>query len=88
MINLASYIEYDNGNKQNIHVWMRFQMDNGDVEEVDLYTDDKGKKYHTRLDADIIAAPFRKRMSKKEKLRVEIIQAFNDLFSISGLYLS
>lgn len=84
-INLASFVEHEIGNRQNKHVFMRMQMPNGDIEEVDMYIDDKGKKYRTRLDSDIKSASPRKRISKKEKLRREIIQTFEQLLSISTL---
>lgn len=53
MQNLASFIEYENGNKQNTHVFMRMQMDNGKIEEIDLFANDKVRKYKTRLDDSI-----------------------------------
>lgn len=84
-INLASFVEYEIGNRQNKHVFMRIQMPNGDIEEVDMYIDDKGKKYRTRLDSDIKSASPRKRISKKEKLRREIIQTFEQLLCMSTL---
>ena len=84
-INLASFVEYEIGNRQNKHVFMRMQMSNGDIEEVDMYIDDKGKKYRTRLDSDIKSASPRKRISKKEKLRREIIQTFEQLLCMSTL---
>lgn len=84
-INLASFVEHEIGNRQNKHVFMRMQMTNGDIEEVDMYIDDKGKKYCTRLDFEIKSASPRKRISKQEKLRREIIQTFEELFCASGL---
>lgn len=83
--NLASFVEYEIDNRQNKHVFMRMQMPNGDIEEVDMYIDNKGKKYRTRLDSDIRSASARKRISKKEKLRREIIQTFEQLLCISTL---
>ena len=54
--NLASFVEYENGNRQSKHVFMRMLMPNGDIEEVDMYIDRMGKKYCTRLDKDIKSA--------------------------------
>ena len=34
MQNLASFIEYTNGNKPYTHTFMRMQLDNGTIEEV------------------------------------------------------
>lgn len=84
-INLASFVEHEIGNRQNKHVFMRMLMPNGDIEEVDMYIDNKGKKYRTRLDSDIKSASPRKRISKKEKLRREIIQTFEQLLCMSTL---
>lgn len=50
MQNLASFIEYTDGNKPDTHTFMRMQLDNGMIEEVEMFTDSKGKKYRTRLD--------------------------------------
>lgn len=83
--NLASFVECENGNRQNKHVFMRMLMPNGDIEEVDMYIDRMGKKYCTRLDTDIKSAAPRKRITKKEKARREIIQTFEMLLCTSGL---
>lgn len=48
MQNLASFIEYTD--KPYTHTFMRMQLDNGMIEEVDMVIDAKGKKYRTRLD--------------------------------------
>ena len=42
MQNLASFIEYTD--KPYTHTFMRMQLDNGAVEEVDMFTDARGKK--------------------------------------------
>ena len=41
MQNLASFIEYTDGNKPYTHTFMRMQLDNGTIEEVDMFTDAK-----------------------------------------------
>lgn len=86
MQNLASFIEYENGNKQNTHVFMRMQMDNGNIEEVDLFTDSKGKKYRTRLDDGIRVGG--KGVTSKRRMRMELINAFEALLKISGLHIA
>lgn len=86
MQNLASFIEYENGNKQNTHVFMRMQMDNGNIEEVDLFTDSKGKKYRTRLDDSIRVGG--KGVTSKRRMRMELINAFESLLKVSGLHIA
>ena len=86
MQNLASFIEYTDGNKQNTHIFMRMQLDNGAIEEVDMFTDAKGKKYKTRLDDSIRIGG--KGVTSKRKMRVELINAFEALLKISGLHIA
>ena len=86
MQNLESFIEYENGNKQNTHVFMRMQMDNGNIEEVDLFTDSKGKKYRTRLDDSIRVGG--KGVTSKRRMRMELINAFESLLKASGLHIA
>lgn len=86
MQNLASFIEYTDGNKQNTHIFMRMQMDNGNIEEVDLFTDSKGKKYRTRLDDSIRVGG--KGVTSKRRMRMELINAFESLLKVSGLHIA
>lgn len=86
MQNLASFIEYENGNKQNTHVFMRMQMDNGKIEEVDMFTDARGKKYKTRLDDSIRIGG--KGVTSKRRMRMELINAFEVLLKRSGLHIA
>lgn len=86
MTNLASFIEYDNGNKPYTHTFMRMQLDNGTVEEVEMFTDAKGKKYRTRLDDSIRIGG--KGVTAKRRMRVELINAFEYLLSMSGLHIT
>lgn len=85
MQNLASFIEYTNGNKPYTHTFMRMQLDNGTIEEVDMFTDSKGKKYKTRLDDSI-------RIGEKgvtsKRMRMELISAFEALLKASGLHIA
>ena len=86
MTNLASFIEYDNGKKPYTHTFMRMQLDNGSVEEVEMFTDAKGKKYRTRLDDSIRVGG--KGVTAKRRMRIELINAFEYLLSISGLHIA
>ena len=86
MQNLASFIEYENGKKQNTHVFMRMQMDNGKIEEIDLFANDKVRKYKTRLDDSIREGG--KGSVAKKKMRIELINAFEALLKVSGLHIA
>lgn len=84
MQNLASFIEYTD--KPYTHTFMRMQLDNGMIEEVDMVIDAKGKKYRTRLDDSIRIGG--KGVTHKRKMRVELINAFEALLKISGLHIA
>lgn len=86
MQNLASFIEYTDGNKSHTHTFMRMRLDNGVIEEVDMFTDAKGKKYKTRLDDSIRVGG--KGVTSKRRMRIELINAFEALLKISGLYIA
>lgn len=84
MQNLASFIEYTD--KPYTHTFMRMQLDNGMIEEVDIVIDAKGKKYRTRLDDSIRIGG--KGVTHKRKMRVELINAFEALLKASGLHIA
>ena len=86
MQNLASFIEYTDGNRPYTHTFMRMQLDNGMIEEVDMVIDAKGKKYRTRLDDSIRIGG--KGVTHKRKMRVELINAFEALLKASGLHIA
>lgn len=86
MQNLASFIEYTDGNKPYTHTFMRMQLDNGIIEEVEMFTDSKGKKYRTRLDDSIRVGG--KGSVTKKKMRIELINAFEALLKVSGLHIA
>ena len=65
---------------------MRMQLDNGIIEEVDMFTDSKGKKYRTRLDDSIRVGG--KGVTAKRRMRVELINAFEALLKVSGLHIA
>lgn len=84
MQNLASFIEYTD--KPYTHTFMRIQLDNGMIEEVDMVIDAKGKKYRTRLDDSIRIGG--KGVTSKRKMRMELINAFEALLKASGLHIA
>ncbi|NSD47764.1 hypothetical protein [Blautia wexlerae] len=86
MQNLASFIEYTDGNKPYTHTFMRMQMDNGKIEEVDMFANDKVRKYKTRLDDSIREGG--KGSVTKKKMRIELINAFEALLKASGLHIA
>ena len=86
MQNLASFIEYTNGNKPYTHTFMRMQLDNGTIEEVDMFTDAKGKEHKTRLDCRIRIGG--KGVTSKRRMRMELINAFEELLKASGLHIA
>ena len=86
MQNLASFIEYTDGNKSYTHTFMRMQLDNGAIEEIDMFTDAKGKKYKTRLDDSIRIGG--KGVTSKRRGRMELINAFEALLKVSGLHIA
>ena len=61
-------------------------MDNGNIEEVDLFTDSKGNKYRTRLNDSIRVGG--KGVTSKRRMRMELINAFESLLKISGLHIA
>lgn len=85
MQNLASFIEYTDGNKLYTHTFMRMQLDNGMIEEVDMFINDKGKKYRTRLDDSIRVGG--RGVTSKRRMRIELINAFEALLKVSGLHI-
>lgn len=84
MQNLASFIEYTD--KPYTHTFMRMQLDNGMIEEVDMVIDAKGKKYRTRLDDNIRIGG--KGIASKRRMRMELINAFEALLKRSGLHIA
>lgn len=84
MQNLASFIEYTD--KPYTHTFMRIWLDNGTIEEVEMFTDAKGKKYKTRLDDSIRIGG--KGVTSKRRMRMELISAFETLLKASELYIA
>ena len=73
-------------NKLYTHTFMRMQLDNGAIEEVDMFTDTRGKKYKTRLDDSIRIGG--KGVTSKRRMRIELINAFEALLKVSGLHIA
>ena len=65
---------------------MRMQLDNGMIEEVDMFIDAKGKKYKTRLDDSIRIGG--KGVTSKRRMRMKLISAFEALLKASGLHIA
>lgn len=84
MQNLASFIEYTD--KPYTHTFMRIWLDNGTIEEVEMFTDAKGKKHKTRLDDSIRIGG--KGVTSKRRMRMELISAFEALLKASGLHIA
>lgn len=84
MQNLASFIEYTD--KPYTHMFMRMQLNNVAVEEVDMFIDARGKKYKTRLDDSIRIGG--KGVTSKRRMRIELINAFEALLKASGLHIA
>lgn len=84
MQNLASFIEYTD--KPYTHTFMRIWLDNGTIEEVEMFTDAKGKKYKTRLDDSIRIGG--KGVTSKRRMRMELISAFETLLKASELHIA
>lgn len=67
--------EHTNG----AHIYMRMRLDNGRIEEIDVYLRNDGEHYKTSADHGM-KLYFGKELEEKQKLRAEIIQAFNALY--------
>ena len=61
-------------------------MDNGKIEEIDLFANDKVRKYKTRLDDSIRVGG--KGVTSKRRMHMELINAFEALLKISGLHIA
>lgn len=60
-----------------IHIYMKLQMDVNRIEEIDVYLKDNGKQYITSADPKPDIEEKQKKV--QQKLREEIIRAFEDL---------
>lgn len=67
--------EHTNGT----HIYMRIRLDNGRIEEIDIYLRNGGAHYVTSADHEMELCTG-KELKEKQKLKTEIIQAFNTLY--------
>lgn len=67
--------EHTNGT----HIYMRMRLDNGQTEEIDVYLINDGEYYITSANHGMNFYTG-KELEEKQKLRSEIIQAFNALY--------
>ena len=57
------------------HIYMRMRLDDGRIEEIDVYLRNEGTVYRTSADAEMGT-----NLVSGMKTRQEIIDAFNDLY--------
>ena len=67
--------EHTNGT----HIYMKMQLDNKRIEEVDIYLTDNGKKYVTSADNGMELYSG-KELEERKALRQKIIDTFNELY--------
>lgn len=67
--------EYTNGS----HIYMKVRLDNGRIEKIDVYLRNDGEHYVTSADYGMELCSG-ERLKQKQKLRQEIIDAFNELY--------
>ena len=67
--------EYTNGS----HIYMKVRLDNGRIEKIDVYLRNDGEHYVTSADHGMELCSG-ERLKQKQKLRQEIIDAFNELY--------
>ena len=69
---MIKLVEHTNGN----HIYMKMRLDNGRIEEIDVFLDKNGKEiYKTSADHGMELDP-----ESHTKVRNEIIEAFNKLY--------
>ena len=62
-----------------IHIYMKMKLDNERIEEIDVYLRKDGQHYITSADHGMELCGG-KNLKQKQKLRQEIIDAFNKLY--------
>ena len=68
--------EHTNGN----HIYMRMKLDNGRIEEIDVYIREDGEQYKTSADNGAELDKTEEQKQNRKALREEIIRAFNELY--------
>lgn len=61
------------------HIYMKMRLDNKRIEEIDVYLRNDGQHYVTSADHGMELCSG-ERLKQKQKLRQEIIDAFNELY--------
>lgn len=61
------------------HIYMRMRLDNGRIEEIDVYLKNDGKHYVTSADHGMSLYKG-KELEERKSLREEIIRAFEKLY--------
>lgn len=61
------------------HIYMKMRLDNKRIEEIDVYLRKDGEHYVTSADHEMELCSGKK-LKQKQKLRQEIIDAFNELY--------
>ena len=62
------------------HIYMKLQLDNGRIEEIDVFYRPDGVHYITSADHGRELDTTSEQRTKRENVRTEIIQAFNQLY--------
>lgn len=63
------------------HIYMKMRLDNKRIEEIDVYLQKDGEIYVTSAD-DGMELCSDENLKQKQRLRQEIIDAFNELYQI------
>ena len=68
-------VEHTNGS----HIYMKMRLDNGRIEEIDVYIRENGWGYKTSADKGLELYSG-KELEKRKALRQKIIDTFNELY--------
>lgn len=68
--------EHTNGS----HIYMKMKLDNGRIEEIDVYIREGGEHYKTSADYGAELDKTEEQKQNRKALREEIIKAFNELY--------
>lgn len=61
------------------HIYMKMKLNNGRIEEIDVYLRNDGEHYITSAD-HVIELYKGEELEKRKRLRQEIIDTFNELY--------
>lgn len=62
------------------HIYMKIKLENGQIEELDVYLTESGEKYRTSADNGAWLDKTDEDRKRRENLRGEIISAFKELY--------